>query len=147
MTLFSNISQCIEDIRCFHQFKKDVKRELADPDSVMNKYHLQKNWLGNIVYMQLNCTENDFRNFDYNTDRMVLGKLKPVVDYLGTELGWSEYLVPQISNFEDEEGTTTLSYGVLFIFTPYRMTMTKALMFALTVLAGIGGLITWLCLK
>ena len=70
-----------------------------------------------------------------------------VVEYLGTELGWSDYLVPQISNFVDDEGATTLSYGILFIFTPYQMTFTKALVAIATTLLGIGGLVTWLCLK
>ena len=149
MSFFENtkLGQCITDIRSFRIFKKDVKRELADPESLMNKYKIRRNWLGNIIYMQLNCTEADFRNFDYDTDRMVIGKIKPVVEYLGTELGWSDYLVPQISNFVDDEGATTLSYGILFIFTPYQMTFTKALVAIATTLLGIGGLVTWLCLK
>ena len=37
-----------------------------------------------------------------------------------TDLGWSEYLVPEFNNFTDEDGKMTLSYGVLLVFTPVR---------------------------
>ena len=93
----------------------------------MNTLGIKRNWLGNILYVQVNCTDADFMNSGYNYDRMLMIKLKPIVTYLGTELGWGDYLVPQVSNFVDENGEPSLSYGVLFIFTGYSLTLTKVL--------------------
>ena len=91
----------------------------------MNTLGIKRNWLGNILYVQINCTDSDLMNADYNFDRMVMTKLRPVVQYLGKDLGWSDYLVPQVNNFVDENGNPSLSYGVLFVFTGYSLTLTK----------------------
>ena len=58
---------------------------------------------------------------------MIMTKLRPVVQYLGKDLGWSDYLVPQVNNFVDEDNNPSLSYGVLFVFTGYSLTLTKLL--------------------
>lgn len=134
------IVQSFFDIKNFFRFRKDIKKELAEPKSGMNNLGIKRNWLGNILYMQINCTDADLMNAGYDFDRMVMIKLKPAVQYLGQDLGWSEYLVPQVNNFVDEEGKPTLSYGILFIYTGYRMTLTKALlwMFGMFGIIGIG---------
>lgn len=132
------IVQSFFDIKNFFRFRKDIKRELAEPKSGMNNLGIKRNWLGNILYMQINCTDTDLMNAGYDFDRMVMIKLKPAVQYLGQDLGWSEYLVPQVNNFVDEEGNPTLSYGILFIYTGYRMTLTKALLWMLGMLGTIG---------
>ena len=139
------IVQSFFDIKNFFRFRKDIKRELAEPKSGMNNLGIKRNWLGNILYMQINCTDADLMNAGYDFDRMVMIKLKPAVEYLGKDLGWSEYLVPQVNNFVDEEGNPTLSYGVLFIYTGYRMTLTKALLWMLGMFGTIGIGIWALC--
>ena len=137
--------QAFMDLRNFFKFKKEIKRELLEPKSGMNTLGIKRNWLGNILYTQINCTDADLMNADYNFDRMVMTKLKPIVNYLGQDLGWSDYLVPQVSNFVDEEGNPSLSYGVLFVFTGYSLTLTKLLFSVLGILALIGGgIFCWL---
>ena len=147
MSTFSDtkIGQSLLDIKNFFLFRKMIKRELVEPKSGMNSLGIKRNWLGNILYMQLNCTDADFMNAGYDYDRMILIKLKPVVQYLGHDLGWSEYLVPQVSNFIDDEGNPTLSYGILFVYTGYRMTLTKALFWSLGLLGAIGTGVWALC--
>ena len=141
----SKIVQSFLDVKNFFLFRKMVKRELAEPKSGMNSLKIKKNWLGNILYMQINCTDVDLMNAGYNFDKMVMTKLQPAVKYLGQDLGWSEYLVPQVNNFVDGEGNPSLSYGVLFIYTGYRMTLTKALFWSLGLLSLIGAGIFALC--
>lgn len=119
--------QAFIDFKNFFKFKKDISRELREPKSGMNTLGIKRNWIGNILYIQINCTENDLMNADYNFDRMVMTKLKPIVQYLGKDLGWSDYLVPQVNNFVDEDNNPSLSYGVLFVFTGYSLTLTKLL--------------------
>jgi len=137
--------QSYRDFKNFIQFKKDVKSELKRANSKMTRFNIKSNKLGNILYVQINCTDADLMNNDYDYDRMLMMRMKPIVTYLSQELGWGEYLVPQINNFVDENGEPTLSYGVLFVFTGYSLTMTKFLMYTIfniaLVAAGIWALV------
>lgn len=132
------IVQSFMDLKNFFKFKKDISREENLRDSKFNKFGLKKNWLGNIVYVQLNFSDADLMGVDYNENAMIQTKLNPIVSYLSSELGWGDYLTPQISNFVDEEGNPTLSYGVLFVFTGYSLTMTKFLLWTISSLAALG---------
>jgi hypothetical protein len=137
--------QAIMDFRNFFKFRKEIGRGLREPKSGMNSLGIKRNWLGNILYVQINCSDVDLRNADYDFDRMVMTKLKPIVQYLGQDLGWSDYLVPQVNNFVDENDNPSLSYGVLFVFTGYSLTLTKLLFTFLGTLGVIGGSIyAWL---
>ena len=129
------IVQVIKDFSNFFKFRKMIREEFKIRDSKFNKFNLKYNWLGNIVYVQINCTEEDFMNAYYDAEKMLDMKLAPIVSYLSTDLGWGDYLTPQISNFVDDDNNPSLSYGVLFIFTGYRLTMTKAFFGILTLLA------------
>ena len=137
--------QCMKDLANFRKFKKEIKAEIKRRDSLFNKYKLNLNWLGNVIYVQINCTDDDYMNANYDESHMIDMKLAPIVTYLSSELGWGEYLDWQISNFTDEEGNPSLSYGVLFIFRGYRLTFTKALINILVSLGLIGGGIWALC--
>ena len=123
----NKIVQAFMDFKNFFKFNKAISRELSEPKSGMNTLGIKRNWLGNILYVQINCTDSDLRNADYNFDRMVMTKLRPVVQYLGKDLGWSDYLVPQVNNFVDEDNNPSLSYGVLFIFYPIYGSRIKVL--------------------
>ncbi len=139
------IVQCFKDFINFFKFKREMKREFYKRDSKFNQFKLKINTLGNIVYMQLNCTDEDLMNANYDSETMVMRKIQPVVEYLSRELDWGDYLTPQISNFVDEDENPSLSYGILFVFTPYRLTFTKFLFMTLAcagvIAAGIWGLL------
>jgi hypothetical protein len=138
----------LEDIRAYFLFKRDIRKERKNPDSLFNKFEMKRNWLGNVLYMQINCTDGDFISADFSYDRMLENKLKPVVKYLSTDLGWGDYLVPQISHFVDDDGNPSLSFGVLFVFSGYSMTFTKAVVGILGLCALVGGgFLAWNLLK
>lgn len=126
----------IKDLINFRKFKADIKKESENRNSKFNRYNMKVNWLGNVIYYQLNCTEEDLQRFDYHPDDMVVYKMKPVIDYMN-ELEWSEYLVPQINNFVDSEGHMTLSYGILLVYTPFKFRLYKFLTWPL-IFGGIG---------
>lgn len=121
--------QFLKDLSNFRKFKKMIKHESDRADSKYNALRLQRNWFGNMLYVQIDCTNSDFMNADFDRERMLSIKLKPYVEYLSSELGWGEYLMPQISNFVDEENKPSLSFGVVFIFTGYAMTLSNLLFF------------------
>ena len=132
------IVQWFKDLSNFFKFKRQIKKEIKRRDSTFNKLKLKQNWLGNIVYVQIDCTDEDLMNANYNAEAMLDIKLKPIVSYLSGELGWGDYLVPQVSNFVDEDENITLSYGILFIFTGYKLTFTNFITYTLGMLAFLG---------
>ena len=132
------IVQWVKDLSNFFKFRRQIKKEIKRRDSTFNKLRLKQNWLGNIIYVQINCTDEDLMNANYNAEAMLDIKLKPIVSYLSGELGWGDYLVPQISNFVDEDENITLSYGVLFIFAGYKLTLTNFITYTLGMLAFLG---------
>ena len=139
------IVQWFKDLSNFFKFRRQIKKEIKRRDSTFNKLKLKQNWLGNIIYVQINCTDEDLMNANYDSETMVMRKIQPVVEYLSRELDWGDYLTPQISNFVDEDENPSLSYGILFVFTPYRLTFTKFLFMTLAcagvIAAGIWGLL------
>ena len=139
------IVQCVKDFINFIKFKKQIKQEFKRRDSLFNKLNLKKNWLGNVVYLQLNCSDEDLMNFNYDEESMVMGKLKPVVNYLSSELNWGDYLQMQVSNFVDEDGNKSLSYAILFVFTGYRLTPVRFVIISLITLALLGTGIWAIC--
>ena len=132
------IVQWFKDLSNFFKFRRQIKKEIKRRDSTFNKLKLKQNWLGNIIYVQIDCTDEDLMNANYNAEAMLDIKLKPIVSYLSGELGWGDYLVPQISNFVDEDENISLSYGVLFIFTGYKLTFTNFITYTLGMLAFLG---------
>ena len=140
------IVQWFKDLSNFFKFRRQIKKEIKRRDSTFNKLRLKQNWLGNIIYVQIDCTDEDLMNANYNAEAMLDIKLKPIVSYLSGELGWGDYLVPQISNFVDEDENITLSYGVLFIFAGYKLTLTNFITYTLGMLAFLGVGI-WVLLK
>ena len=132
------IVQWFKDLSNFFKFRRQIKKEIKRRDSTFNKLKLKQNWLGNIIYVQIDCTDEDLMNANYNAEAMLDIKLKPIVSYLSGELGWGDYLVPQISNFVDEDENITLSYGILFIFTGYKLTFTNFITYTLGMLAFLG---------
>jgi hypothetical protein len=130
------------DIKNFLRFRREMKSLYKLRDSKFNAYNLRVNKFGNIIYTQVNCTDTDFMNSGYDYEKMLMTKLQPVIDYLADELDWGDYLTMQINNFVDEEtNEPSLSYGILFIFTGYSLTMTKAFWTAvISLLLFIGGL-------
>ncbi len=143
----SRFFQGFRDIRNFFRFKRDMKSLYKLRDSKFNKFNLHINKFGNILYTQINCSDNDFMNAGYDYEKMVMMKLQPIIDYLSEELNWGDYLRLQVQNFVDEEtGEPSLSYGILFIYTGYSMTMSKAFWLSIFGILALAGGITALCL-
>ena len=149
MKLFRKIIQSFIDFRNFFKFRKDIKHEFYTRDSKFNALNLKRNWLGDVIYVQINCTDVDLMNAEYDSERMVMLKLRPIVEYLSQELDWGDYLNPQIANFVDEDNNPSLSYGVLFVFTPVMSSRSFVITSAFIIpfmmfCAGIGALISCL---
>lgn len=137
--------QAFKDLTNFFKFRKQMRKEFKIRDSKFNKYKLKYNWLGNIVYVQIDCDNDDLMGANYDAERMLYTKLRPIVEYLSSELGWGDYLTPQISNFVDENENPTLSYGILFIYNGYKLTFTNFIIGTLVTLGILGAGIWAVC--
>lgn len=137
----SKFIQKFRDLKYFFEFRRQMKKFAKDPYSEFNKLGLKVNRFGNIVYTQLNCSDNDFMNAGYNHAKMIEMKSRKIIDYFN-ELDWGDYVTLQVQNFEDAEThEPSLSYGLLFIYNGYALTMTNAfwtlLIFLLLLICGI----------
>lgn len=137
--IYKWFSDVINFFRFIYQTKHIFKKDRTFIDLGFNV-----NSIGNIVYVQINCTDEELQAANYSPIDMVLKKAEPHADYLDKR-GWSEYLIPQITNFTDENDNMTLSYLVLFIFWPFVFSFKKLLYFIFSIigLTGVGFLIKW----
>lgn len=138
----SKLVQDIMDVVNFFKFKRSIKKEMKNPNSKFNKLGMNRNFIGNVVYVQINCSDTELMSFDYNVNRMMTAKIKPYVDYLSGELLWGEYLESMVNVFEDEEGNPSLSYGVLFIYTPLSINTKRIIGWVLGLGVIAAGIIT-----
>lgn len=106
----------IKLLTAFKEFKKEIKEEMMDPDSKFNKFGLQTNNFGDVIYVQLDFDDAAFMSSDYNSQKMVMHKLKPIDDYLRVDMGWDEPLDLNISQFYDGDDFPTYSYAVKYQF-------------------------------
>ena len=117
MIFFKSIKTSILDIVNFFRFRKQFKNLNKLNDIEFKSLGLNVNKFGNIVYCQINCTEDDLKTYDYSPLDAVMNKIKPQIDFL-CNLGWGDYIVPQINNFVDAEDNDTLSYLIIFMYYP-----------------------------
>lgn len=120
---------CIIDIINFFRFRHQAKWWAKNDKNFIN-LGLDVNSIGNVVYTQLNCSDEDLARYDYSPIDMVMNAIKPHIDFL-TDAGWGEYLIPQITNFVDDKGNNSLSYLILFVYSPISFTFTKLIKFLL----------------
>lgn len=110
-----------KDIVNYFNFKKVIKRELANKESIFNEYKLQHNYnftkIGFILTLPDECAQIDDESKRY----FVVDKMTPVIKYLDEELQFNEYLTikePDEFMYVDDNGVQkqTLSYLIEFDF-------------------------------
>lgn len=139
---FKNFIIAVKDIINAFKFRNEMKTlELAD-DEDFTKLDLHTNWLGNVVYTQVNFTDRELVDADYSIHDMVLKKMQVYVDFFNKH-NWCEYLYPQVSNLQEEDGNITLTYIFLFIYKPIVFTFWKLIKFLLLI-GGISTIIYYL---
>jgi hypothetical protein len=131
------LKTAILDITKFFKFRKQFKKFDKQHDIEFKSLGLNTNKLGNIVYCQIDCTDEELKKYEYSPLDMVMNKIKPQIDFRDDH-GYGDYIVPQINNFVDDDGNHTLSYLVLFMYYPQYLTITKLLHWIVGIGCGIG---------
>ena len=109
----------IKTIRQFRLFKKEISEEMENADSTFNKLHLQRNNLGDIIYVQLNYDDEKFMASGYNVQEMVNKDIDRMNYYFDKEIRWGEFLELKVAQFYSEDGFPTYSYAVEYHFTEF----------------------------
>lgn len=139
---FSNFVIAIKDIINAVKFRSEMKTLEMLEDEEFTNLDLHTNWLGNVVYTQINFTDRELVDADYSIHTMVLKRMQNYVDFFNKH-NWSEYLYPQVSNLQEEDGNITLTYMFLFVYKPIVFTFWKLIKFLLLV-GAMGVSIYWL---
>lgn len=139
---FSNFVIAIKDIINAVKFRSDMKTLEMLEDEEFTNLDLHTNWLGNVVYTQINFTDRELVDADYSIHTMVLKRMQKYVDFFNKH-NWSEYLYPQVSNLQEDDGNITLTYMFLFVYKPIVFTFWKLIKFLLLV-GAMGVSIYWL---
>lgn len=129
--IFRNIFIAIKDIINFFVFRREMKILDIGSDEEFKNLKLKRNWLGNVVYAQIDCSDRELVDADYSIYDLSMKKMQPYIDFFN-KLKWSEYLVPEIANLQDEDGEITLSFLFLFVYRPIVFTFWKLIVFLMS---------------
>lgn len=130
-----------KDIFNFFAFKREMREEKKDADSIFNKLKMKTNLIGNVVYTQYNFSDNDLMWADYDSQKMCMRKFKEIAEYFTEKIMWGEYVVGDVMNFTTETGEPTMSYMYIFKYEPILFSW-KGLFKWIGIILGVGAIIS-----
>jgi hypothetical protein len=105
----------IQDIISYRKFISSIKIEARDPKSKYNLYKMKHNMFYTL-YLTVSLEDSD-DGLDFKMKRFrVFEILRPIHEYLDTDLGFAGKLAPEFSQFFDDKGRETLSYAAIYRF-------------------------------
>ena len=103
-----------KDIYNYILFRKIINKEEKTPNSKYNKLKFQRNSFYTLNFI-VTLPEETYELTAEQRRLYLTDAIQPHVEYIGEELGFSEYIVAEAKQFFDQDGPT-LSYGVIFSF-------------------------------
>jgi len=107
--------EVIRDVRNYRKWIRTIQEEELNPNSKFNKYGLNRNYFY-ILYIPVTLPPEESALPDNIKRLRVVEMLVPIHQYLDNDLGFADYIVPEFNQFYDEEGTPTLTYGIVYRF-------------------------------
>jgi len=105
----------IKDIRNYRKWIKTIDEEKRNPDSKFNQFGLDHNSFY-ILYLVASLGEEE-KALPETVKRMrLMENLTSLHRYLDEDLGFANYVIPEFSQFYDDQNNPTLSYGVVYKF-------------------------------
>jgi hypothetical protein len=109
------IVKVYRDFENFADWKRTIRREQSNPNSKFNKWKLSRTKLYD-VYLIISLDESDVPLPEELKRVKVIESLNPLNRYLDEELGFAECLSCEFNQFDDRDGTPTLSYLMVYRF-------------------------------
>jgi hypothetical protein len=133
------IIEVIRDIRNYRKWIRTIKYEEANPNSKFNTFRLSHNYFY-ILYLPVTLAQENAVLPDNIKRLRVVEMLVPIHQYLDNDLGFADYIVPEFNQFYDEEGSPTLTYGIVYRFAFKKLSLKWVLSRALFLAASIWAL-------
>ena len=105
----------IRDFIAYRKWVKTIQQERDNPRSKFNQYNLSHNYFY-ILYVTVTLPQEDAALPDNIKRLRLVESLTPVHQYLDSDLGFADYIVPGFGQFYDEDNEPTLSYGITYRF-------------------------------
>ena len=135
------IREVIRDIKNYALWIRTIKEERSKPNSKYNQFDFNHNYFF-VIYFPVTLPQEEAALPDTVKRIRLLEMLNPVHQYLDYELGFSDYLIPELNQFFDEDNEPTLTYGIVYRFAFKKL----SIRYALTRIIGLG-LLTWATVK
>ena len=120
MSLFKprtwGIVKAARDIQNYADWIKTIKREEHNAKSKYSQWDLNHNPFYTLWFIH-NISEEENQLPEKVMRIRMMEMLNPLHKYLDEELGFAEYLVPEINRFYDDDGNPTLSFLIMYRFT------------------------------
>lgn len=136
------IVRVIRDFSAYRKWIRSIKEERANPHSKFNKYNLSHNYFF-VLYVTVTLPHEDSALPDDIKRLRLIESLTPVHQYLDSDLGFADWIVPEFNQFYDEENEPTLSYGIVYRFAFKKFSLKWAITRTLLVGATTFALIKW----
>ena len=134
--------EVIKDLRNYRKWVRAIKIEAQNPDSKFNTYGLNHNYFY-VLYIPVTLPQEDLA-LPENIKRLrVVETLAPIHQYLDNDLGFADYVVPEFTQFFDDENEPTLTYGIVYRFAFQRFSIGWLLSRILTITLLTFVLIKW----
>lgn len=105
----------IRDFISYGKWIQTIREERNNPNSQFNKYNLSHNYFY-VLYVTVTLPQEDAALPDNIKRLRLVETLTPVHQYLDSDLGFADYIVPEFNQFYDEDNEPTLSYGIVYRF-------------------------------
>lgn len=136
MGLMSKIPfvQAWKDISNYRKWKKTIKGERVNPNSLLNKYNINNNVFYNL-YVAVTLPDEDKVLPDKIKQLRIVESLAPVHRYLDNDLGFAGSIVPEFNRVYNDEGDATLTYVAVYRFAFNKISL-KFILIRLILLIG-----------
>jgi len=112
--------QFITDLRMYIEWIKVIKEEKNNPKSFYNINKFSHNFFY-IIYTIFSLKAEEVALPEKLKKYRLMEMLAPINRYLDEELGFADYLVPEINEFYDDNDKPTLDYGIIYRFAFKRL--------------------------
>jgi hypothetical protein len=104
-----------KDISNYKSWIRTIDEEIDNPKSKFNKYKMDRSYFY-VLYLPVSLPEEDALLPDNIKRLRLMEILSPVHQYLDDDLGFAGYLIPEFSQFYDEDNNPTLTYAAIYRF-------------------------------
>lgn len=131
----------VKDIQNYIDWIRTINREKANPKSKWNAFKMKHNFFY-VVYLPVVLPEEDMQLPEEIKRMRIVEMLAPVHRYFDEQLQFAEYIVPEFSQFYDEDNEPTRVYGVMYRFAFNGLSLWWVISRSVVI-----GTIIWLTLK